>query len=213
MHPKAKQQTNLQTSLVYNRSHIVRNWLTRHDLKSSGCHCNNTWSLKKQELLQMDNNLSWYIQRHFADQRVSISLTYFLCSQNTIHQPSRLALSSSDLFSIFGTTPLDPCFLSSSTDNLSPSSKTFSSPYQTLWVWRASCCSSHQTLAREDYEMGRANRPLICSRPPFLQAAAPTASQLPWKDIFTSKHLSNRYRTFFGGWYPYVWENAASSNC
>lgn len=94
---------------------------------------------------------------------------------------------------------LYPCFLNSSTDKMSPNSQTFSSPYQTLTEWWASCRSPHQTLASEDYETGRDRRPLTCSRPLFLQAAAPIASHLSWKGTCSSKHPFNKYLTLVLG--------------
>lgn len=93
--------------------------------------------------------------------------------QSTTHHPSCTALSSSNLFSGFGTLSL---FIHvsqhSNTDKISQNAKTFSLPYWTLREWWASCCSTQQILASADYEIGRENRALICSRPLFLKAAA-----------------------------------------
>lgn len=63
-------------------------------------------------------------------------------------------------------------FLNSNTDKMSRNARTFSLPYWTLREWWASCCFTKHILASADYEIGRDNRALICSRPLFLKAAA-----------------------------------------
>lgn len=134
---------------------------------------------------------------YFIDQRVLISLSYFLYSSkhhSTPITPSLVILKS--ILYFWENSFLYPCFLNSSTDKTSPNSKSFSSLYQNLREWWSTCCSSHQTLASEDYEMRRQKASDL------LQAIIPPGCCscsvcLYWKGIFSSMHLFNKHLTFF----------------